>query len=169
VDAIGRPWQLTTVQFDFNLPRRFKLEYVAPDGHPRTPVMVHRALFGSIERFFGVLIEHYTGAFPVWLAPVQAVVLPISEKHAAYAREVAAHLRAAGIRVQLDDRNEKLNARIRDAQLQKIPFMLVAGDREIQGQGVALRRRDTGDTGFRPLTEFIPWIRQLIDTRATTW
>jgi hypothetical protein len=122
VDAIGRPWQLTTVQFDFNLPRRFGLEYVAPDGHPKTPVMVHRALLGSIERFFGVLIEHYTGAFPVWLAPVQAVVLPISEKHAAYAREVAAQLRAAGVRVQLDERNEKLNARIRDAQLQKIPF-----------------------------------------------
>jgi len=169
VDAIGRPWQLTTVQFDFNLPRRFGLEYVAPDGHPKTPVMVHRALLGSIERFFGVLIEHYTGAFPVWLAPVQAVVLPISEKHAAYAREVASQLRAAGVRVQLDDRNEKLNARIRDAQLQKVPFMLVTGDREIHGQGVALRRRDTGDAGFRPLAELIPWIRQLIDTRATTW
>jgi threonyl-tRNA synthetase len=169
VDAIGRPWQLTTVQFDFNLPRRFGLEYVAPDGHPKTPVMVHRALLGSIERFFGVLIEHYTGAFPVWLAPVQAVVLPISEKHAAYAREVVAQLRAANIRVQLDDRNEKLNARIRDAQLQKVPFMLVTGDREIQGNGVALRRRDTGDTGFRSLAELIPWLRQLIDTRATAW
>jgi threonyl-tRNA synthetase len=169
VDAIGRPWQLTTVQFDFNLPRRFGLEYVAPDGHPKTPVMVHRALFGSIERFFGVLIEHYTGAFPVWLAPVQAVVLPISEKHAAYAREVLAQLRAANIRVQLDDRNEKLNARIRDAQLQKVPFMLVAGDREIQGHGIALRRRDTGDAGFRPLAELIPWLQQLIDTRATAW
>jgi threonyl-tRNA synthetase len=169
VDAIGRPWQLTTVQFDFNLPGRFGLEYVAPDGHPKTPVMVHRALFGSIERFFGVLIEHYTGAFPVWLAPVQAVVLPISEKHAAYARDVFSQLRAAGVRVQLDDRNEKLNARIRDAQLQKIPFMLVVGDREAQGQGVAVRRRDTGDAGFKPLAEFIPWLRELIDTRATKW
>ena len=169
VDAIGRPWQLTTVQFDFNLPQRFELEYVAPDGHPKTPVMVHRALLGSIERFFGVLIEHYTGAFPVWLAPVQAVVLPISEKHAAYARDVFSQLRAAGVRVQLDDRNEKLNARIRDAQLQKIPFMLVVGDREAQGQGVAVRRRDTGDAGFKPLAEFIPWLRELIDTRATKW
>jgi threonyl-tRNA synthetase len=169
VDAIGRPWQLTTVQFDFNLPQRFELEYVAPDGHPKTPVMVHRALFGSIERFFGVLIEHYTGAFPVWLAPVQAVVLPISEKHAAYARDVFSQLRAAGVRLQLDDRNEKLNARIRDAQLQKIPFMLVVGDREAQGQGVAVRRRDTGDAGFKPLAEFIPWLRELIDTRATKW
>jgi threonyl-tRNA synthetase len=169
VDAIGRPWQLTTVQFDFNLPRRFGLEYVAPDGQPKTPVMVHRALLGSIERFFGVLIEHYTGAFPVWLAPVQAVVLPISEKQAAYANEVTAQLRAAGIRVQLDDRNEKLNSRIRDAQLQKVPFMLVVGDREMQGRAVAVRRRDTGDAGSKPLAEFIPYVRQLIDSRATKW
>jgi threonyl-tRNA synthetase len=131
--------------------------------------MVHRALLGSIERFFGVLIEHYTGAFPAWLAPVQAVVLPISEKHAAYAREVAAQLRAAGVRVQLDERNEKLNARIRDAQLQKVPFMLVTGDREAQARGVAVRRRDTGDVGFRPLADFISWVRELIDTRATKW
>jgi threonyl-tRNA synthetase len=169
VDAIGRPWQLTTVQFDFNLPRRFGLEYVAPDGHPKTPVMVHRALLGSIERFFGVLIEHYTGAFPVWLAPVQAVVLPISEKHLAYAQQVREELRAAKVRVELDDRNEKLNARIRDAQLQKIPFMLVVGDREAQARGVAVRRRDTGDVGFRPLADFISWVRELIDTRATKW
>lgn len=169
VDAIGRPWQLTTVQFDFNLPRRFGLEYVGADGHPHTPVMVHRALLGSIERFFGILIEQYAGAFPVWLAPMQAVVLPISEKHLAYAREVTDELRAAGVRADLDDRNEKLNARIRDAQLQKTPFMLVVGDREAQARGVAVRRRDTGDTGFRPLAEFIPWLRELIDTRATKW
>jgi threonyl-tRNA synthetase len=169
VDAIGRPWQLTTVQFDFNLPRRFGLEYVGPDGHLHTPVMVHRALLGSIERFFGVLIEHYTGAFPVWLAPVQAVVLPISDKHAAYAREVVEELRRAKIRAQVDDRNEKLNARIRDAQLQKIPFMLVTGDREAQSRSVAVRRRDTGAAGSRPVTEFVAWVRQLIDTRAAKW
>ena len=169
VDAIGRPWQLTTVQFDFNLPRRFGLEYTAADGKPHTPVMVHRALLGSIERFFGVLIEHYGGAFPVWLSPVQAVVLPISEKHMDYARKVTAELRAARIRVELDDRNEKLNARIRDAQLQRIPFMLVAGDREAQGEGVAVRRRDTGDAGFRPLSEFKSYLRELIDTRAIKW
>jgi threonyl-tRNA synthetase len=169
VDAIGRPWQLTTVQFDFNLPRRFRLEYVGSDGHLHTPVMVHRALLGSIERFFGVLIEHYTGAFPVWLAPVQAVVLPISDKHAAYAGEVLEELRRAKIRAQLDDRNEKLNARIRDSQLQKIPFMLVVGDREAQNRMVAVRRRDTGDAGTRPLAEFVDWARQLIDTRATKW
>ncbi len=169
VDAIGRPWQLTTVQFDFNLPSRFGLEYVAADGHAHTPVMVHRALLGSIERFFGVLIEHYAGAFPVWLAPVQAVVLPISERHLTYAREVSDKLREAGIRVELDDRNEKLNARIRDAQLQKVPLMLVTGDREIERRGVSVRRRDTGDAGFKPLEEFIPWLRGLLDTRAVQW
>jgi threonyl-tRNA synthetase len=169
VDAIGRPWQLTTVQFDFNLPRRFGLEYAGADGKLHTPVMVHRALFGSIERFFGVLIEHYTGAFPVWLAPVQAVVLPISDKHAAYAREVLEELQRAKIRVQLDDRNEKLNARIRDSQLQKVPFMLVVGDREAQNRTVAVRRRDSGDAGTRPLAEFVNWARELIDTRAAKW
>lgn len=169
VDAIGRPWQLTTVQFDFNLPQRFGLEYMAADGKPHTPVMVHRALLGSIERFFGVLIEHYGGAFPVWLSPVQAVVLPISEKHMDYARKVAAELGAVRIRVELDDRNEKLNARIRDAQLQRVPFMLVVGDREAQGGGVAVRRRDIGDAGFRPLAEFKSYLRELIDTRANKW
>ena len=169
VDAIGRPWQLTTVQFDFNLPRRFGLQYVGPDGHEHSPVMVHRALLGSVERFFGVLVEHYAGAFPVWLSPVQAVVLPISEKHLDYAREVEAELRAAKIRVRLDDRNEKLNARVRDAQLQKIPFMLVVGDREADARTVAVRRRDSGDSGARPLGEFVGWVRELIDTRALKW
>jgi threonyl-tRNA synthetase len=131
--------------------------------------MVHRALLGSIERFFGVLIEHYAGAFPVWLSPVQAVVLPISDKHLTYAQSVADELRRAKVRTQLDGRNEKLNARIRDAQLQKVPFMLVVGDREAQSRSVAVRRRDTGDAGSRPLAEFIVWARQLIDTRATKW
>jgi threonyl-tRNA synthetase len=169
VDAIGRPWQLTTVQFDFWLPARFGLEYVGPDGHAHQPLMVHRALLGSMERFFGVLIEHYAGAFPVWLAPVQAVVLPISEKHAAYAREVLEEVRAAQVRVELDDRNEKLNARIRDAQLQKIPFMLVVGDREAAARSVAVRRRDTGDAGLRLLGDFIREVRGLIDRRLTKW
>ncbi len=169
VDAIGRPWQLTTVQFDFTLPRRFGLEYIGPDGHSHTPVMVHRALLGSIERFFGVLIEHYAGAFPLWLAPVQAVVLPVSEKHLAYASEVADRLSTAKVRVQLDDRNEKLNARIRDAQLQKVPFMLVVGDREAASRSVAVRRRDMGDVGVRPLVEVVDWVRELIDKRTATW
>ncbi|HEV2037284.1 MAG TPA: threonine--tRNA ligase, partial [Candidatus Eremiobacteraceae bacterium] len=169
VDALGRPWQLTTVQFDFSLPARFGLEYVGADGHPHQPVMVHRALVGSMERFFGVLIEHYAGAFPLWLSPVQAMVLPISEKHAGYARKVVDELRAAKIRVHLDDRNEKLNSRIRDAQLQKVPLMLVVGDRETEAQGVGVRKRDTGDAGFQKVGEFIPWVRELIDTRAVKW
>jgi len=122
-----------------------------------------------MERFFGVLIEHYAGAFPLWLSPVQAVVLPISEKHADYARKITEQLRAARVRVQLDERNEKLNSRIRDAQLQKVPLMLVVGDRETQAQGVAVRKRDTGDAGFQTLGEFIPWVRGLIDTRAVKW
>jgi threonyl-tRNA synthetase len=169
VDALNRPWQLTTVQFDFFLPQRFGLEYTGADGHTHQPVMVHRALLGSVERFFGVLIEHYVGAFPVWLAPVQAVVLPISDKHLDYAREVANELRGASVRVTLDDRNEKLNARIRDAQLQKVPFMLVVGEREAKSRSVAVRRRDTGDAGSRPLGEFVSWIRELIDSRTMTW
>jgi threonyl-tRNA synthetase len=168
-DALNRPWQLTTVQFDFDLPQRFGLEYTGADGRTHQPIMVHRALLGALERFFGVLIEHYAGAFPVWLAPVQAVVLPISDKHLEYAREVREELRRANLRVRLDDRNEKLNARIRDAQLQKVPFMLVVGDREAERRGVAVRRRDTGDAGFQALADFIGWIRQLIDTRATKW
>jgi len=169
VDAIGRPWQLTTVQFDFNLPRRFGLEYTGADGAKHTPVMVHRALLGSVERFFGVLVEHYTGAFPVWLAPVQAMVLPISEKHQPYAQEVAAALKAARVRAQLDDRNEKLNARIRDAQLAKVPFMLVVGEREAASRSVAVRRRDAGDTGTVPLDDFIRQVKGLIDSRAAKW
>ena len=169
IDAIGRPWQLTTVQFDFMLPARFGLQYVGPDGHPHQPLMVHRALLGSVERFFGVLIEHYAGAFPLWLSPVQAVVLPVSGKHQNYARQVADALRAGGVRVELDDRQEKLNARIRDAQLQKVPFMLVVGDREAQGGGVAVRRRDTGDAGFRPLADFLRDVRELIDRRVAKW
>ena len=169
VDAIGRPWQLTTVQFDFNLPRRFGLEYVGSDGAKHTPVMVHRALLGSVERFFGVLVEHYTGAFPVWLAPVQAVVLPISEKHGEYARQVLAALKGEGLRAELDDRNEKLNARIRDAQLAKVPFMLVTGEREAASRSVAVRRRDAGDTGTVPLDDFIRHVRELVDSRAVKW
>jgi threonyl-tRNA synthetase len=126
-------------------------------------------LLGSVERFFGVLIEHYAGAFPVWLSPVQAVVLPISERHTEYARGVTEELRTAKVRAELDDRNEKLTARIRDAQLQKVPFMLVVGDREAQGRGVAVRRRDSGDAGFRPLADFIRELRDLIDRRLTKW
>jgi len=155
IDAIGRPWQLTTVQFDFNLPARFDLEYVGEDGSRHQPLMVHRALLGSVERFFGILIEHYAGAFPAWLAPVQVEVLPLSEKIAAYAQQVTEKLRGAGFRVHLDDRNEKLRAKIRDAQLQKIPYMLVVGGKEAEAGTVSVRHRAKGDLGARPLDDFI--------------
>jgi threonyl-tRNA synthetase len=166
VDAIGRLWQLSTVQFDFTLPRRFGLEYIAEDGKAHQPLMVHRALYGSIERFFGILIEHYAGAFPVWLAPVQAIVLPITDRQTEYASSVRDQLDAAGIRVTIDDRSEKVNLKIRDAQLQKIPYMLVVGDREVESGQVAVRNRKHGDLGARPIAEFIAVIRGLIDSKA---
>src|SRR5580704_16596597 len=165
VDAIGRPWQLTTVQFDFNLPRRFKLEYVGEDGARHQPLMVHRALFGSIERFFGVLIEHYAGAFPTWLAPVQVTVLPVSGKFIEYAEKVRKHLKDAGFRAHLDDRNEKLQAKIRDAQLEKIPYMLIIGGKEAEAGSVAVRHRSKGDVGPRPLEQFVTDLRAEIDSR----
>jgi len=165
VDAIGRPWQLTTVQFDFNLPRRFKLEYVGEDGARHQPLMVHRALFGSIERFFGVLIEHYAGAFPAWLAPVQATVLPVSGKFMEYAEKVMKYLKEAGFRVHLDDRNEKLQAKIRDAQIEKIPYMLIIGGKEAEAGSVAVRHRSKGDLGPRPLEQFAADLRAEIDSR----
>jgi threonyl-tRNA synthetase len=166
VDAIGRLWQLSTVQFDFTLPRRFGLEYIAEDGKAHQPLMVHRALYGSIERFFGILIEHYAGAFPVWLAPVQATVLPITDRQLEYARQVKESLEAAGIRTTIDDRNEKVNLKIREAQLQKVPFMLVVGDREAEAGQVAVRNRKHGDLGPKPLEAFIADVRKVIDTKA---
>ncbi|HTS46319.1 MAG TPA: threonine--tRNA ligase [Bryobacteraceae bacterium] len=165
-DAIGRPWQLSTVQFDFTLPRRFELEYIAEDGKKHQPLMVHRALFGSVERFFGILIEHYAGAFPVWLAPVQAIVLPITDRHVEYAHKVADRLKQAGIRVELDDRKEKVNLKIREAQLQKIPYMLVVGDREAQNDSVSVRNRKHGDLGAQGVDEFLAGIQKLIGTKA---
>jgi threonyl-tRNA synthetase len=166
VDAIGRPWQLSTVQFDFNLPRRFELGYIGEDGSRHQPVMVHRALWGSVERFFGVLIEHYAGAFPTWLAPVQVRVLPITERHLDYAREVAGRLRSAKIRADVDERNEKVNFKIREAQLGKIPFMLVVGDREQSSGTVGVRNRVQGDLGPKSLDEFLAMLLQLISSKA---
>jgi threonyl-tRNA synthetase len=168
VDAIGRKWQLSTVQFDFTLPRRFGLEYIAEDGKAHQPLMVHRALYGSIERFFGILIEHYAGAFPVWLAPVQATVLPITDRQAAYALDVQKQLDAAGIRATVDDRNEKVNLKIREAQLQKIPYMLVVGDREQENGMVAVRNRKHGDQGAKSIADFLVEIRALIDSKAVS-
>jgi threonyl-tRNA synthetase len=168
VDAIGRLWQLSTIQFDFTLPRRFELEYIAEDGKKHQPLMVHRALYGSIERFFGILIEHYAGAFPVWLAPVQAVVLPITDRHIEYAQKVTKRLEEAGLRVSLDDRSEKVNLKIRDAQLQKVPYMLVVGDREAQNDSVSVRNRKHGDQGAQTVDEFLAAIGKLIETKART-
>jgi threonyl-tRNA synthetase len=168
VDAIGRKWQLSTVQFDFTLPRRFGLEYIAEDGKAHQPLMVHRALYGSIERFFGILIEHYAGAFPVWLAPVQAIVLPITDRQAAYAHNVQQQLDAAGIRATVDDRNEKVNLKIREAQLQKIPYMLVVGDREQENGMVAVRNRKHADQGAKSIAAFLAEIRALIDSKAVS-
>ncbi|HSP63173.1 MAG TPA: threonine--tRNA ligase [Pyrinomonadaceae bacterium] len=167
-DAIGRLWQLGTVQWDFNLPERFELEYIGEDNKPHRPVMVHRALFGSIERFFGVLIEHYAGAFPLWLAPVQVAVLPITDRINEYAEKVGQELRAAGLRVEVNVRNDKIGAKIRDAQMQKVPFMLVLGDREIEGNKVAVRERTRGDIGAMSLDEFKEMALRLVESRATT-
>lgn len=165
-DAIGRLWQLGTVQWDFNLPERFELEYIGEDNKPHRPVMVHRALFGSIERFFGVLIEHYAGAFPIWLAPVQVVVLPITDRINDYAGKIAAELRAAGLRVEVNVRSDKIGAKIRDAQLQKVPFMLVLGDREMEETKVSVRERSKGDIGAMSLDEFKGMAQRLVQTRA---
>jgi threonyl-tRNA synthetase len=153
-DAIGREWQLSTNQFDFNEPERFDLTYVGEDGHQHRPYMVHRALMGSMERFFGILIEHYGGAFPVWLAPVQAMAIPIADRHIDYAKDVVAQLRAKGIRAKLDDRSERMNAKIRDAQNMKIPYMLIIGDKEMESGQVSLRLRSEENPGAMPLEDF---------------
>ena len=166
IDAIGRPWQLTTVQFDFNLPARFKLEYVGEDGAKHQPLMVHRALLGSVERFFGILIEHYAGAFPLWLAPVQVIVLPISDRHLAYAAAVRDKLTAAGLRVELDERQEKIGYKIREAQLQKVPYMLVVGDREAAESTVSVRTRTGGDQGASTIDAFVAMAKEEIATKG---
>ena len=162
VDAIGRLWQLSTVQFDFTLPQRFELEYVGEDGKRHQPLMVHRALYGSVERFFGVLIEHYAGAFPVWLSPVQTVIVPIGEKHLEYARKVEEVLKTKGVRVEVDGRNEKMNAKIREHALQKVPFILVVGDKEAEATSVNVRTRGKEKTETVPLDSFVQRVAQLI-------
>ena len=168
LDALGRKWQLSTVQFDFTLPQRFGLEYVAADGARHQPLMVHRALYGSIERFFGTLVEHYAGAFPVWLAPVQVVVMPITDRQLDYAKTVHARLEAAGLRSHLDDRKEKVNLKIREAQLQKVPYMLVVGDREAEAGTVSVRHRKHADMGVKPLEQFVEDVCKLIESKSAT-
>jgi threonyl-tRNA synthetase len=165
-DALGRAWQVATIQVDLTmLPERFQLEYIDTDGQPKRPVAIHRAIFGSYERFIGLLIEHYAGAFPTWLAPVQARVLPISEKHAEYGRAVHARLRAAHVRAELDDRNEKLGYRIRDAQLRKVPYMLVVGGREAEQGTVSLRHRTGEDLGAVPVDRVVADLASEIGAR----
>ncbi len=161
-DALGRAWQCTTIQFDFNIPERFDLTYVGPDGKEHRPYMVHRALLGSMERFFGVLIEHYAGAFPVWLSPVQVRIIPITERHNDYAYKIADRLRMEGLRVEVDDGPERMQAKIRQAQLEKIPYMLIVGDREVKEEKVAVRLRSGEDLGPKKVEEFIAMAKEAI-------
>ena len=165
VDAIGRTWQCGTIQLDFQLPQRFEIEYIGADGEKHRPIMIHRVCFGSIERFIGILIEHFAGAFPTWLAPVQVKVLPISEKYEAYANSVKAALDEAGIRAEIDMRSEKIGYKIREAQMKKIPYMLVVGQQEEAEGKVAVRSRFMGDEGAIALNEFISNIKEEIATR----
>jgi len=164
-DALGREWQLSTIQFDFTLPERFDLVYIGEDGQDHRPYMIHRALLGSMERFMGVLIEHFAGAFPVWLAPIQAVLIPIADRHYEYAHQVVDSLREAGLRVQMDQRGERMNAKIRDAQNQKIPYMLVVGDREVESGSVSVRLRSEENLGAMSIEEFINRTNQDVANR----
>ena len=165
-DLLGRSWQCTTIQFDFNLPERFDMNYIGEDGAEHKPYVVHRALLGSLERFIGCLIEHYAGAFPLWLSPVQAVLVPIADRHVEFATSVLERLRAAGIRAIVDTSSERMNAKIRHAQLQKIPYMLVVGDREAEADAVAVRLRTEEDLGAQPVDEVIKTMRRLIDEKV---
>ncbi|MCI0770727.1 MAG: threonine--tRNA ligase [Chloroflexi bacterium] len=165
-DAIGRLWQCTTVQFDFNLPERFGITYIGDDGQEHQPYMVHRALLGSMERFMGVLIEHFGGAFPTWLAPVQATVIPIADRHIEYANKVKTQLTEAGLRVEVDARNERMNAKIRQAQVQKVPYMLVVGDREAEANAVAVRLRSGEDLGAVPVGDIQARLLDEVATKA---
>jgi threonyl-tRNA synthetase len=154
-DALGRSWQLGTCQLDFFMPERFELSYTGADNADHRPVMIHRALLGSMERFIGILIEHYAGEFPLWLAPLQALVLPIADRHVQYAEEVAAKLRASGVRAEVDQRSESVGKKIRDAELRKAPYMLIVGDKEQEAGRVAVRRHREGDLGDMPVEDFL--------------
>ena len=167
-DAIGRPWQLGTIQLDYALPERFKLSYIGADNGEHQPVMIHRAILGSLERFIGIIIEHFAGAFPLWLAPVQVSVLPLSEKFLDYGRETTAKIRAAGLRVETDESNEKLGAKIRDAQIRKIPYMLVVGEKEVSAGTVSVRKRTGGDQASMSIDDFVAEARRVIAARSLT-
>jgi threonyl-tRNA synthetase len=164
-DAMGRRWQMTTIQFDFNEPERFDMTYIGQDGQPHRPYMVHRALLGALERFFGILVEHYAGAFPVWLSPIQVMMVPIAERHNAYAHEVAQDLRAAGLRVEVNDSDDRMGAKIRGAQLQRIPYMLVVGDREVNEGTVSVRLRTEEDLGSYSRADFTARVLGVISAK----
>ena len=165
-DSLGRTWQCGTIQLDFQLPLRFNLEYTGADGEKHRPIMIHRVAFGSIERFIGILIEHFAGAFPTWLAPVQVKVLPISDKYAEYGKKVLDALEAEGIRAEIDTRSEKIGYKIREAQTQKVPYMLVVGAKEEEDQLVAVRSRKDGDQGQKSLDAFIADMKEEIRIKA---
>lgn len=165
-DALKREWQLTTIQFDFNLPERFDMTFVDTDGEEKRPFVVHRALLGSLERFFGILIEHYGGAFPVWLAPIQAAVIPVADAFTSYGEEVAKVLVGAGVRAELDSTDQRMNAKIRNAQKRKIPYMLIVGEREAQGRQVSVRYRSGEQENGVSLDVFLERLRHTIDERS---
>jgi threonyl-tRNA synthetase len=165
-DAIGRTWQMSTIQLDFNMPERFELEYTAPDGSRQQPVMIHRALFGSIERFVGVLTEHYAGAFPPWLAPVQVVAIPIAERHNDYLQKVAERLREHGVRVEVDESDDRMQKKIRNAQLQKVPFMLIAGDRDMEEGAVSFRYRSGDQDNGLSVDDAVARVVDAVERRA---
>jgi len=161
-DALNRSWQLGTIQVDYNLPERFQLEYIGADNQPHRPVMIHRAPFGSLERFFSILIEHTAGKFPLWLAPEQYALLPISEQFSGYCKEVQAQLAVADIRGFIDDRNETIGRKIRDTELKKIPFMLIVGEKEVENQTISIRKQGEGDVGSMSITAFTDYFKALL-------
>lgn len=165
-DCLGRQWQTGTIQLDFQLPRKFDLKYTDSDGSEKTPVVIHRVIYGSLERFMGILIEHFAGAFPFWLSPVQAKIIPITDAQHEYANKVLAELREQGIRAEIDDRSEKMQAKIRDAQMEKIPYMLIIGGREVESSSVSVRQRDGQDLGAIPFDEFLAKVKDQINTKS---
>lgn len=168
IDCLGRSWQCGTIQLDMQLPQRFDLNYIGADGEKHKPIVIHRVVYGSIERFIGILIEHYAGKFPTWLAPVQVKVLPIADRHADYAYELKRTLQAKGVRVEVDDRSEKIGYKIREAQLQKNPYMLIVGDKEVEEKTISVRSRDQGELGSQSLVDFTETVVSEISGRVNS-
>jgi len=164
-DSLGRPWQCTTIQVDFNLPQRFKMEYVDKDGKKKEPIMIHRALLGSLERFIGVLLEHYAGALPLWLSPEQIWVIPVSKKYRKYAKEVAKILKDEGLRVKMKEEKETLSRKIREGEIQKVPYMIVVGEKERKKKTIRVRERKKGDIGEMGLNKFIEQVKLKIERK----